>query len=526
MNTSAAVEARPAGPIAREDITARSAIGTLRTVAMLGVAVALLTWRVEGPGLGWLAVDGILVVAVLIRARRTQTTLAPMLLGASSLWLAGMVAWRASDWALWTALPASMLTLTMLVLASARAVSARSLTDLGPVALEAVRLLPGGIADAARLPGTAMGTAGRGTLVAVLRGGLIGLPLAALFALLLAADARFRVALESMALRSGDGVELTAWIAATIAALLIGRMVLARLRSPRPLPQAVVPPVLVPYRGPGDGLAPILDGVASVESDGCARPAVSTAPRIRSLTWGVVLAQVVAVFGVYVLANTSTLFAGHEHLRARGTPTYAAYVHEGFVQVSVAALLAVVCVALGHALLRPRAGGRIGGGGVLVSIELALLGLVGVTLLSCAHRLALYEEAYGYTYLRLGVWCLQLGVGGLLVVTAARCLARSWGGWGTALVWSGVASCILAGSLDADGWIARRNVARARAGGCWGPSLDVGYLATLSEDARGALPAIRAIDQDAEILLAEAWNGAAAAHRTHGWRSMRGLGAR
>ena len=52
------------------------------------------------------------------------------------------------------------------------------------------------------------------------------------------------------------------------------------------------------------------------------------------------------------------------------------------------------------------------GGKVLVGVELALLALVGVTLASCAHRLALYEEAYGYTYLRLGVWFLQLGVAG------------------------------------------------------------------------------------------------------------------
>jgi hypothetical protein len=243
---------------------------------------------------------------------------------------------------------------------------------------------------------------------------------------------------------------------------------------------------------------------------------------VRTLTWGVVLAHVVAVFGLYVGANAGTLFAGHAHVRARGTVTYAEYLHGAFAQVSVAILLAVACVVLGHALLRPPDGGaRIAGGKALAAVELALLVLVGVTLASCAHRLALYEEAYGYTYLRLGVWVLQLGVAGLLVMTAARCLARGWRGWGTALVWSGVSFALLAGSIDADGRIARRNVARARAGA----PLDVGYLAGLSEDARGVLPDLNAVDLDAAEYLGQAWDASAAAHRKNGWRAMRGLGA-
>jgi hypothetical protein len=263
----------------------------------------------------------------------------------------------------------------------------------------------------------------------------------------------------------------------------------------------------MPYRAEGD--APV-------------HAAVRSGPRVRTLTWGVVLAHVVAVFGVYVVANAGSLFVGHAHVRARGTVTYAEYLHEGFTQVSVATLLAVACVVLGHVLLRPRSGEpRVAGGKALVAVELALLALVGVTLASCAHRLALYEEAYGYTYLRLGVWLLQLGVAGLLMMTAARCFARSWRGWGTALVWSGVAFGLLAGTVNADGWIARRNVSRAAAGA----QLDVGYLADLSEDARGVLPEVRALDRDGAQLLMESWGASASSHRAHGWRTLRGLGA-
>ena len=77
-------------------------------------------------------------------------------------------------------------------------------------------------------------------------------------------------------------------------------------------------------------------------------------------------------------------------------------------------------------------------------------------------------------------------------------------------------------SIDADGWIARRNVARARAGA----SLDVGYLGELSEDARGVIFELNALDLDAAQYLGHAWGKSAAAHRKNGWRSLRGLGAR
>jgi hypothetical protein len=246
-------------------------------------------------------------------------------------------------------------------------------------------------------------------------------------------------------------------------------------------------------------------------------------PGITPFTLGIVLTHVVAVFGLFVVANAGTLFAADSHLRARGTITYAQYVHEGFTEVSIATLLAVACVAAGHALLRLRArSAHVPGGAALMVVELTLLVLVGITLASSAHRLALYETAYGYTYLRLGVWLLQIGVAGLLAMTAARCVARRWNGWPTALAWAAVAFSVLAGSIDADGWIARRNVERARGTG----ALDVEYLASLSEDARGVLPAVRTLDPEGAQMLEDVWRDSSASHRMAGWRSARGFGSR
>jgi hypothetical protein len=513
MDVTARVDApavvSPPVPCERGGRSERSTTRALLTVLVLGVTVAGLTWRTTDAGVGWLLTETVLVVAIVAGVAGGRPGAAGWMLAAATVWLAGGASFYASDWAEATALPASLVTLGALALVAARRIRAQSLADVGGASLDALRALPCGIVDAAKMPVHAVGPGARAHALGILRGALVGVPLAGIFTLLLSADSRFRHAIGRLVDRTGDGVELAVWTSATTAGLLVAFAVMRRLERPR---EPAAPPgwSAWPYRFEGD--APVR-----------ALPAAPTGPRVRVLTWGVVLAHVVGVFAVYVGANAGSLFVGHAHVRAPGTPSYAAYLHEGFTQVSVATLLAVACVVAGHVLLRPRVGqARVTGGRALVGIELALLGLVGITLASCAHRLALYEEAYGYTYLRLGVWLLQLGVAGLLAMTAARCLARAWRGWGSALAWSAVAFAALAGSLDADGWIARRNVARARAGA----ELDTGYLATLSEDARGVLPQVAALDVDAAAALAEAWNDSAAAHRRHGWRAWRGLGVR
>ncbi len=503
MNVATLVSGGPSSDAHRSPAVARS----LAVTVALAITVAALTWHLFDAGPGWLLTDAVLVVALLAGVGRGRPGGAAWLLGLGSIWSAGATCWHASDWSLAIAFPASVATLVALGLSCARRTTATHLVDVPATLLSAVRELPGGVADAVRQPAHALDARGRAHAVGVMKGLLVGLPLAGLFVLLLAADPSFRHTLGRALGRTGDGLDLAMWTAATTCTLLVGHAVLRRVKPPATPSDAVLPPS-GPYRVEGDSLpssAPVL------------------AARLRPLTWSVVLLQIVVVFAVYVVANASSLFVGHAHLQARGTSTYSAYLHEGFTQVSVATLLAVTCVAVGHLLLRPRIpGAPIAGGRPLAGIELALLGLVGVTLASCGHRLALYEEAYGYTYLRLGVWLLQLGVAGLLAMTGARCVARGWTGWGSAVGWSAVAFAMFAGSLDADGWIARHNVDRARAGA----PLDTDYLASLSEDARPVLSSVNALDPAAAGELEATWAARAAGHRRHGWRSWRGLGSR
>jgi hypothetical protein len=483
----------------------------LAVLAAASLAIAGLTWRAT-TGLGWLAAMAILVGLVVGGVARGKPGATGWALAATTLWLAGVVCWRASDWALATALPASCVALIALALVCARRLRALRPEALGGSALLALLLVPRGAVAAARWPGQALGGRTRSQAAGVGRGLLLGLPLALVFVAILAADASFRGALSSLVAHSGSFASSTLWSLFVFAELALAAAVLLELRRAADAAADLAPsgPVpRAPYR--------MADGDTIVSPR--ARPRRPMTPT----TWGVALSQVVAVFAVYGAANARSLFAGHAFFRAHGTPTYAATVHEGFVQVALATLLAVACVVAGHALMRTPASDRTPGGRALVAIELALLGLAGLALLSSAHRLSLYEEAYGYTTARLGVRCFQTVVAGLLALTAARCIARAWRGWSTALAWSGVLAALGVGSVDAERWVADRNIERATRTG----RMDVAYLASLSEDARPSLARARfALGRyDAAPVFAEVW-AQADGERSSDWRSWRGLGWR
>jgi hypothetical protein len=87
-----------------------------------------------------------------------------------------------------------------------------------------------------------------------------------------------------------------------------------------------------------------------------------------------------------------------------------------------------------------------------------------------------------------------------------------------------MAMSVVVGSFDADGWVTARSIDRVAAG----ESIDLVYLATLSEDGWAALPALARIDgqSPAARYLEATWSELARTHRESGWRSWRGLDAR
>jgi hypothetical protein len=182
------------------------------------------------------------------------------------------------------------------------------------------------------------------------------------------------------------------------------------------------------------------------------------------------------VFVVFLIAQASAAFGGHAYVERTTGLTYAAYVHQGFGQMTVATLLTLLVVAV--------AGGRadqtvetdrrwlLGSLGLLCALTLVVVG-------SALHRMHLYQEAYGFTTVRLVVDFFEGWLGlVVLAVMVAGVLRR--GRWmpRVAIV-SGAVAVLALAATNPDAWVADRNIDRYEATG----KLDVNYLQSLSADA-------------------------------------------
>jgi len=114
---------------------------------------------------------------------------------------------------------------------------------------------------------------------------------------------------------------------------------------------------------------------------------------------------------------------------------------------------------------------------------------------SAIRRLSLYEEAYGFTRLRVLVGAVELwlGVVFLLVILAGVRLRAGW--LPRAVLGTGLAALLVVAAVNPDGFIAERNVDRYQRTG----DLDTTYLATLSLDAVPALDRLPAGRRDCAL---------------------------
>jgi hypothetical protein len=111
-----------------------------------------------------------------------------------------------------------------------------------------------------------------------------------------------------------------------------------------------------------------------------------------------------------------------------------------------------------------------------------------VVVASALHRMSLYQDAYGFTQLRLLVDVFEgwLGLLVLAVVAAGIVLRAGW--LPRFALLSGAAALLAIAAINPDAWIARHNLDRYAATG----RVDWTYLRSLSDDAvpvLGRLPA-------------------------------------
>ena len=212
------------------------------------------------------------------------------------------------------------------------------------------------------------------------------------------------------------------------------------------------------------------------------RPAVRR-PVQHRFEWLAPVLLVDAVFVLFLVAQAAAFFGGHDYIQSATGLTYAEYVHQGFAQLTIATLLTLLVVSAAARKARlDTAGDRTW---LRASLgALCLLTLVVVA--SALHRMDLYQDAYGFTRLRLVVDLFEgwLGLVVIGVLVAGIGLRGAW--LPRAALLSGAALLLGLAIANPDAWIARHNVDRYQTTG----KVDWSYLRTLSLDAAPTLVAL------------------------------------
>ncbi len=212
--------------------------------------------------------------------------------------------------------------------------------------------------------------------------------------------------------------------------------------------------------------------------DPCAREGRVT--RLRCLDWALPTGLLVAILAVFVGVRFVVLFGSEAHIVRTLGMTYAEYARSGFWQLLVVTALALGVLAFNSRWAPVRTpADRVVKRGLLAA--LAVLTLVVVA--SALHRMWLYQQAYGFTVLRLLVLTCELWLGVGFLIALVSVLRLRPAGLTRPMVAAGMLALLGLAVLDPERFIAEHNVARWAQTG----QLDTEYLSRLSVDAAPVL---------------------------------------
>lgn len=192
-----------------------------------------------------------------------------------------------------------------------------------------------------------------------------------------------------------------------------------------------------------------------------------------------VLLAVDLLFSGFMLVQAAYFFGGMDTLNRTGM-TYAVYARRGFFE-----LLAVTGLSLGLLWMltvltqRPQRWQR----RVFNGASAALIGLMLGLLASAFQRMLLYEQAYGYTHLRLYTHSFMIWLAVVLPIFLVALLRNRLRIFTVGCIATGLIYLALLNVINPDALIVRENIARYQTSG----KLDTEYLASLSADAIPAL---------------------------------------
>ncbi|MFC9437970.1 DUF4153 domain-containing protein [Nocardia sp. NPDC057030] len=196
---------------------------------------------------------------------------------------------------------------------------------------------------------------------------------------------------------------------------------------------------------------------------------------LRRVEWALPVGALTILFTVFVGAQFVALFGGDDYVQRTAGLTYAEYARSGFWQLSAVTVLtlAVILIVLRWAA-KDSVADRLWLRVLLGAVSILSLIIVA----SALARMWTYQQAYGFTLLRLLVEVCELWFGllYLLVLAALVSLRRMW--LPRAIIGTAMATLLALAVLNPERLIADQNINR------WenGKSLDIDYLEQLSAD--------------------------------------------
>lgn len=198
-------------------------------------------------------------------------------------------------------------------------------------------------------------------------------------------------------------------------------------------------------------------------------------PLTNRFEWLVPVLVVDGVFVAFVAAQARALVGGRDYIEQTTGLTYADFVHKGFGQLTLATALTVLVV-----WVASRRAGSARDDRRWLFASLGVLCVLTLLVVASALRgMSVYQDAYGFTTLRLFVDVFEGWLGFVVLAIMVTGIARR-GSWlpRIALV-SGALALVGLAATNPDAWVAGRNIDRYEATG----DLDLDYLQSLSSDA-------------------------------------------
>ncbi len=198
--------------------------------------------------------------------------------------------------------------------------------------------------------------------------------------------------------------------------------------------------------------------------------------KFGDLEMKIVLGSMGGLFLLFIGLQLTYLFGGEAHLLSQGL-TYAEYARRGFFELVLVALFSFAIILITERLVVQKESAHLTSFKVLSTI---LVSEVVLILVSAFVRLSLYEQAYGFSTIRLYSYAFMIWIGVVLVLLSHHILS---GGTihklSIKIFYCVVLLLFTMNVINPDAFIAKKNIARYEKT----TELDTRYLAQLSDDA-------------------------------------------